>query len=240
MPTDSQRNFGIAERSATSHQISDAMAKLIDEFASHGIVLSVQKKQVIHINFRMTQAALKVSAPKHVRDQILTDAIRAKIDWAIRCHRALMMEQAHYETLWGEYLDVAEWLTIHHKELPTHTLERLKQLSKQALITWIYQDEIRRRMPSLLAKWQPKLGKQASAIRLRKMSSRWGSCNTLSAKITLNTHLASYPLGCLEYVLVHELCHLHHANHSADFWRSVENAMPDYQYWHGLLKKSKR
>ena len=63
-----------------------------------------------------------------------------------------------------------------------------------------------------------------------------GSCNTLSAKITLNTHLASYPLGCLAYVLVHELCHLYHANHSANFWKSVENAMPDYKYWHDLLK----
>lgn len=216
------------------------MAELIAYFASHGITLCIQKKSVKHLNFRLTQSTLKVSVPSDIDEQVLVDGIYAKIPWAIRSYHALMIEKLHYDTLWGEYLDVAEWLTIHHKELPTHTFERLKQLSKQALITWIYQDEIRRRMPSLLAKWQPKVGKQASAIRLRKMSSRWGSCNTISAKITLNTHLASYPLGCLEYVLVHELCHLHHANHSADFWRSVENAMPDYQYWHGLLKKSKR
>ena len=216
------------------------VAELIAYFASHGITLCIQKKSVKNLNFRLTQSTLKVSVPSDIDEQVLVDGIYAKIQWAIRSYHALMIEKLHYDTLWGERLDEANWLKIHQANLPCRTLEYLKKLPKQALIAWIYRYEIKQQLPSLLSQWQPKVGKKAAAIRLRQMSSRWGSCNTLSTKITLNTRLASYPLGCLAYVLVHELCHLHHANHSANFWKSVENAMPDYKYWHDLLKQSKR
>lgn len=66
-------------------------------------------------------------------------------------------------------------------------------------------------------------------IKLRYMTSRWGSCQPVTGKMTLNSRLIGAPEGCLEYVVVHEFAHFIEANHSADFWRVVEEFLPDYK-----------
>lgn len=90
-------------------------------------------------------------------------------------------------------------------------------------------------MPELFEKWQPIVGAQAAENRIKKMHTRWGSCNTRVGRIWLSVYLPAYPIECTEYVIVHELCHLHHANHSRKFWQTVATAMPEYKQWHGML-----
>jgi len=98
-----------------------------------------------------------------------------------------------------------------------------------------YRQHLSEAMPALFAKWQPIVGATANEIRLKKMHTRWGSCNTRARRIWLSVYLPAYPIECTEYVIVHELCHLHHANHSSAFWQTVATAMPDYQHWHDML-----
>ena len=90
-------------------------------------------------------------------------------------------------------------------------------------------------MPALFAKWQPIVGATANETRIKKMRTRWGSCNTRAKRIWLSAYLPAYPIECTEYVIVHELCHLHHPNHSREFWQAVKAAMPEYRRWHDLL-----
>ncbi len=66
-------------------------------------------------------------------------------------------------------------------------------------------------------------------LRIRKMKSRWGVCNTRLKTITLNLELIKRDIACLDYVIVHELSHLVHANHSKAFWQVVEEHYPDYK-----------
>ena len=65
-------------------------------------------------------------------------------------------------------------------------------------------------------------------LRLRRMRSRWGSCS-VDGRICLNTHLIKADLGCIDYVIVHELCHLQEFNHSARFYALMTEAMPEWQ-----------
>jgi predicted metal-dependent hydrolase len=66
-------------------------------------------------------------------------------------------------------------------------------------------------------------------IRIRQMKSRWGSCNPRKGLIVLNSLLERAPLGCLEYVVAHELAHFVVPNHSPSFHRVMARVMPDYQ-----------
>ena len=74
------------------------------------------------------------------------------------------------------------------------------------------------------------------SLRLRKMTTRWGVCNTKSKVITLNTELFKYDIECLDYVVVHELSHLVYANHSKDFWNVVSKYCPNYKILRNKLK----
>ena len=71
---------------------------------------------------------------------------------------------------------------------------------------------------------------------LRKTKRQWGSCSA-SNRLSFNTSLAKAPLACIEYVVVHELCHIRHKNHSKAFWQLVEELMPDYKRHRTSLKE---
>ena len=73
-----------------------------------------------------------------------------------------------------------------------------------------------------------RLGVARPTIRLRRMKTRWGSC-TKKGEILLNTELIKAPLHCIEYVIMHELCHLRERNHTKEFYRILSRCMPDWE-----------
>lgn len=82
---------------------------------------------------------------------------------------------------------------------------------------------------AMLDAWQRRMQVSVTRIRWRLMKSRWGSCQPQKREIHLNTRLFCVPPDCLEYILVHELCHLHHADHSPAFHAEMTLLMPDWK-----------
>lgn len=72
------------------------------------------------------------------------------------------------------------------------------------------------------------LGYKFDSLNYKFMKSKWGSCNSNKC-ITLNYRLLDLPKHLIEYVMVHELVHLNHLNHSSDFWNELSNILPDYK-----------
>lgn len=81
-----------------------------------------------------------------------------------------------------------------------------------------------------------KYGVEPSQVLIKQMDMRWGSC-TPKGKIILNSELIKAPKGCIEYVIVHELCHLVHHNHSAAFFELQTREMGDWGKWKERLEK---
>ena len=75
------------------------------------------------------------------------------------------------------------------------------------------------------------------SLKLRKMRTRWGVCNTRKKQITLNTLLLGYEVWVIDYVIIHEMCHFFEANHSKDFWDLVSVACPRYKEARKELKE---
>ena len=74
-------------------------------------------------------------------------------------------------------------------------------------------------------------------LKIRKMTSRWGVCNIRSHNVTLNYNLSKYDICCLDYVIVHELSHFIHHDHSKNFWLLVEKYYPEYKKCKKMLKE---
>ena len=75
------------------------------------------------------------------------------------------------------------------------------------------------------------------SLTIRKMSTRWGVCNRKLKRVTLNSLLIRYPLEALDYVIIHELSHFVHFNHSIQFWKTVEKYCPEYKKVRKELKE---
>lgn len=74
-------------------------------------------------------------------------------------------------------------------------------------------------------------------LKIRNMTSRWGVCNIKNHNVTLNYQLSKYDSSCLDYVIVHELSHFIHPNHSRDFWSLVGKYYPKYKECRKMLKE---
>ena len=74
-------------------------------------------------------------------------------------------------------------------------------------------------------------------LRIRKMTTRWGVCNIKTHIITLNLELMKRDIGYLDYVIIHEMSHLIHGDHSRSFWKLVEQNMPDYKKYREEMKE---
>lgn len=75
-------------------------------------------------------------------------------------------------------------------------------------------------------------------LRIRHMTTRWGVCNTKSMTVTLNSELIKKDVSLIDYVIIHELCHFKHMNHSSEFWSEVEKYYPYHKMARKMLKES--
>lgn len=91
-------------------------------------------------------------------------------------------------------------------------------------------------LPSLIARYAPLVGRSPAGITVTGARTRYGSCSC-KGRVCFSWRLFLHPTACVEYVVVHELCHLIHFDHSPAFWREVERVMPDYRKRKALLKE---
>ncbi|SDC65313.1 hypothetical protein SAMN04488104_100364 [Algoriphagus faecimaris] len=123
-----------------------------------------------------------------------------------------------------------------HGELlvETPSLDQVKALVK----AW-YLGRAKEKFQGLANPWIDKFkseGVQPETIVLREMPLRWGSC-TPKGKIILNPELIKAPKACIEYVIIHELCHLVHRDHSPAFFRLQACYLPDWERWKERLER---
>lgn len=131
----------------------------------------------------------------------------------------------NYDIIIGTFSEVDivnnKIFTPSYKELDKWISKNVREIFTNRLYYWYNEFEENIPKPSL---------------RLRKMTTRWGVCNTKSKVITLNTELFKYDIECLDYVVIHELSHLVHANHSKEFWNVVSKYCPNYKMLRNKLK----
>jgi predicted metal-dependent hydrolase len=98
-----------------------------------------------------------------------------------------------------------------------------------------YRKELKKKIPSLIEKWEKVIGVQSNEWGVKLMRTKWGACNTEAKRIWLNLELAKKPTICLEYIIVHELIHLLEHNHTDKFIAYLDQFMPKWRHHRDLL-----
>lgn len=112
------------------------------------------------------------------------------------------------------------------------------QEKKQEILHAFYRAELKKLIPELLDKWQPILDVTASAWGIKRMKTKWGTCNIEARRIWLNLELAKKPVQCLEYILVHELTHLLERHHNERFTGLLDQHLPQWRTLREELNRS--
>lgn len=128
---------------------------------------------------------------------------------------------------------------LYRGQMEVYASEDITDAYEKVLQDW-YKIKAREVFQSLLTELVDKMprfqGKKLS-LHVKAMPTRWGSCSP-SGRITLNTELIKAPKACIEYVIIHELCHLIYPNHNKKFYRLLSTLMPDWEKWKERLERS--
>lgn len=141
-----------------------------------------------------------------------------------------IMQLAEEKSHWiiTHYLKIRE--NINNK--PKSDLSEIQRTSLEAR----YKEAARSYIPKRVAYYHDMTGGTYNRISIRDQKTRWGSCSS-KGTLSFNWRLMLAPPTILDYVVVHELCHLNHMNHSKAFWQSVEAVYPDYRNARKWLKE---
>lgn len=173
-----------------------------------GIEAHIVRKRVKNVNLRIARdgSHVDVSAPSWVSDSEVEAFIRSKSAWI--ASRMVQAAQA--------------------------PMARAAQATPEEVAAW--RETVSACVPALVAAWEPIMGVKAGKLAYRNMTSRWGSCQPSTGRICINVRLALYPPECLEYVVVHELCHLLERGHGPRFHQLMDAFMPDWKQRRAKLR----
>ena len=193
---------------------------------------------------------VKVTKPKGVSEQQVKDFIEAKKEWIFNHwqeFKSLKIKQDEKEFVAEEkfpYLGreyILRTIAINDKKLTVELkgntfwvflpedLNKTEwpQKVKEALVNW-YKNEARLVFIEKLDYWAKKLGVSYNQLRIKEQKTRWGSCSG-KGNINLNWRVIMAPSSVVDYLIVHELAHLKHMNHSKEFWQLVKNNLFDFE-----------
>ena len=173
----------------------------------------LERKQVKNINLRVRpDGSVRVSASSRIDTSYIDDFVLSKVEFILKALERF--ESA--ETTERQF----------QEELVKAKSGQESLLADPAIFTEIL-DEV---YPAFIP-----YGIVSPTLRIRTMKSCWGSCLVNKGIITLNRKLLMKPRECIEYVMVHELCHFIHPNHSKEFYKFMEQFMPDWKERKGRL-----
>jgi len=127
----------------------------------------------------------------------------------------------------------AAWIAKHRERIAGQPRRLAPGPEAEAL-----RKDLKRSAPPLVAHWAGVMGLAVPEVAIRRMTSRWGTCNTQTRRITLNLELAQRDRALLEYVVVHELAHLVERGHNARFYAVMDAHLPDWRLRRRALNDS--
>jgi predicted metal-dependent hydrolase len=212
-----------------------------------GIDVDVVYKDIknLHIGVYPPIGRVRVAAPLRLDDDAVRLALVQRLPWIKRQReqlraaerqslREMVTGESHF--VWGRRhrLTVIERPGRAHLELDgdrllLYTPPQTSTDKRRELLDCWYREQLRAAIPDVIAKWEPRLDVRVPRWTIRRMKTKWGSCNRESGHIWFNVELTKKHPDSLEYIGVHEMTHLLERGHGARFTKLMGDFMPDWQ-----------
>ncbi|MBR9802821.1 MAG: M48 family metallopeptidase [Rubinisphaera brasiliensis] len=222
-----------------------------------GIPIDVVRKDIknLHLAVYPPNGRVRVAVPDRTNDETIRLAVISRLAWIRKQQRALARQQrqSQREMVTGEShfaqgrryrLDVVEQNAPASVAIRNSRTMELRvrpgtgeEKRREVLNRW-YRQQLREQIPALLEKWEPIIGVTVAACGIKRMKTRWGTCNIEARRIWLNLELAKKPSECLEYILVHEMVHLLERHHNDRFRQYLDEFMPQWRMYREELNRA--
>lgn len=207
----------------------------------------------VHLSVYPPKGRVRIAAPLRMNIDTIRIYAISKLGW-IKKQQQKFQSQARetpreYLYKEGHYLLGKRYLLkiIEHKAPPEVRLKHnyielqvrpgTSTEKRQTIIEEWYRNQLKELVPSIVKKWEKVMRVSVDEIGLRKMKTKWGTCNIEAKRIWLNLELAKKPLPCIEYIIVHEMVHLLERNHNEKFIAHLNNYLPEWKQLKNELNK---
>lgn len=222
-----------------------------------GIAIDVIRKDVknLHVGIYPPHGRVRVAAPRRLTDDAVRLAIVSRLGWIRRQRRSFAEQerQSPRQMVSGEchYFQGRRYrLSVVHGTGPATVRIRNRsslelktrvdashERREAALERW-YREKMRTVVQGLIARWEPRVGVRVADWGIRKMKTRWGTCNADARRVWLNLELIKKPPACMEYIIVHEMVHLLERHHNERFLKHMDRLVPRWRVLRAELNRA--
>jgi len=200
----------------------------------------------LHLNILPPTGRVRVTAPQNMNDDAIRTFLATRISWIKKMQSKFVRQERQtpreYASGESHYLFGSRYRLeiIEHDSRPKIEIKgknkivfyvkpETKTLKREKIMQEWYRDKLREYLDKTLPKWEKKIGTKAKFWGIRRMKTRWGTCNHKDKNVWFNLELAKIPEHCINYVIAHELIHLVEEKHSSRFTKLMDTYLPKWK-----------
>ena len=220
----------------------------MDQITIRNINLDVIRKDIknMHLSVHPPTGRVRIAVPLRVNEEAVRLFAISKLGWIKRHQRHFQKQEretprefkereSHYFLGKRYLLRIKETRGMGYVDLKGKTYldlyvkDNASVEYKQKVLNEWYRSELKKIVPEIIERWQNKIGVSVNGWAIKRMKTKWGSCNIEAKRILLNLELAKKPVQCLEYIVAHELVHLIERHHNDRFRSYMDYYLPNWK-----------
>ena len=223
----------------------------------NGLSVKVVRKKIknLHLAVYPPDGCIRIAVPEIIDDEAVRLAIISRYEWIKRQTKSFQDQarESKREFTTGEshfylgrrylldifYTSKSPYVEIRNKKIIVLNINRKHgvETRKKLLSDW-YRKEMKKILPPIIRKWEIKSGLKVYSYGIKRMKTKWGSCNPAHKRIWINLELIKKPISCIEYIVVHEMVHLLEPTHNENFISHMNRILPGWKNLRDELNRS--
>ena len=223
----------------------------------NGLSVKVVRKKIknLHLAVYPPDGCIRIAVPEIIDDEAVRLAIISRYEWIKRQTKSFQDQarESKREFTTGEshfylgrrylldifYTSKSPYVELRNKKIMVLNINRKHgvETRKKLLSDW-YRKERKKILPPIIRKWEIKSGLKVYSYGIKRMKTKWGSCNPAHKRIWINLELIKKPISCIEYIVVHEMVHLLEPTHNENFISHMNRILPGWKNLRDELNRS--